>query len=355
MRGGGGRVALPLCTIKLMAAIADPFAAGAVGVCMPGGNSVASRKVRSFTTFVMTIGTSGVGYVTMSPTLASDAPCFFYTTSAYTIATVQPFGPSGTLQTGVVGATISSIPYTSSDLLANVLAKEPNPVCGRIVCAGMNVRYQGTVLNQGGTNFCVRSQDHTNVVWNATANSFITPGSLGALAYSDVGPSDRRNCVVSDFPCESAEMEYLETAEDAASNSVAFIARTYPFARGNNNWGPATSFTAPTYANPVGNTGIGVPSIVFAVQGTPGNAYYVEGIIHAEYIGNLAQSAVTPTESDPVGTAAVIKAAASAPAIKRGEPGVSFLSAMSRGLQHAAKVAQPLLLPLAEKAILSML
>jgi len=100
---------------------------------------------------------------------------------------------------------------------------------------------------------------------------------------------------------------------------------------------------------------IGVPTCVFTAVGEPGNSYFVEVVMHAEYIGNLAQAGVTETETDVQGGKMVVQAAASAPAIRRGEPGVSFLTAMSRGLQHAAKLATPLVVPLAEKAILAML
>jgi len=98
-----------------------------------------------------------------------------------------------------------------------------------------------------------------------------------------------------------------------------------------------------------------VPTCVFTAVGQPGNSYFVEVVIHSEYVGNLAQAGVTETETDVQGGKMVQQAAAAAPALRRGEPGTTFLTAMSRGLQHAAKLAAPLVVPLAEKAILALL
>lgn len=129
-------------------AMADPFTGPLATI--PDFPSVPSRRFRCFSRGYFYAGSTGFGYVMVDPyrAAAKDANSVFSSDSTYAGTVMSIVAGSGVL----TGSTNSD--YSISDFGAGQLAQ------GRIVGAGLRVKYSGTELNRGGVLLGISSPNH---------------------------------------------------------------------------------------------------------------------------------------------------------------------------------------------------
>lgn len=133
-------------------ALANPFDGPLATI--PDFPSVPSARARVYATGVAQTGTTGFGFVALDPRrLASnDLPAVYASDSTYagTILTAAGAG---------VTSAIGNAPYSSADFTAGT-----NAIFGRIVAAGLRVKYSGTKLNQGGLMLGIQHPTHLSLL-----------------------------------------------------------------------------------------------------------------------------------------------------------------------------------------------
>jgi len=349
------------CSARYWIALALPWSDQAREACIPDGNSRASRKITTFQRVTATVGTAQVGFICTCPTIASDMPCIFYTTSAFAGTTCAPFVVSSTtgaltLATGWAYAVLGNLPYTANQFIPVTTTQTVTTtfVAGRIVSHAISAEYTGTIMNCGGLTECYNSADHSNL-YNYTIGG-TSVGSLGVFTELDIArvQPDRKCWCTADFGRTSLETAYTSFAGivDQASQAQGpspYTQQMYPFSNGlpaigcayNSGFGTGASTYAP---------GFGSITNVIALTGTAGNTFNCEVVQHCEFVGQLAQSDLTPSTRDPVGFAHVQDAAARAPAI-RASKRVSWAEAMLTGLKDVAAEYGPSMLKAGAKML----
>lgn len=352
----GGAVKLSKCALKYAYALSDPFSPACTGVCVPSGQATASHKVTGFIRLDSKIGTQGFAYVMLSPSLANDAPQIIYTTNAYTRSDTAVLSAVNTLAVGVATSPVSNLPYNADDLVLR-LGEDAQSVSGRIASVGLSVQYTGTALNQSGMIYMFRDPAHKNVSF---AGGLATPNTVPFLSTSpltSVCNFTRDRCTISDFACTPSEMNFsglIEGATDAITDRSGHI---YPYSGVEYDL-PLTSGGASLigYTTPSAKTyNLGAPTTVCLIHGQPGQDFHIELVLHCEYTGFKAAASYTPTDSDVQGAGLVLEAANTVQQKKTQKPQASNWQLMYEGLSYAAKKAAPVLIPIAEKAIMSLL
>lgn len=263
------------CAAKYMTAQSDPFSDMAVGACVPRFPALRSHKVTMKTKFLMANGTN-VGFLRVMPCLVNDAPVAHFSNGSFAGTITGSDIPFGT--TGTTAAYIGS-PYTTADLVAATSYAH-----GRIVGVGVRIMPVGNTSALGGLITIFVDPDHGNVAVQShsslqsrpTAQTMrIVPGGhLFALG-----------------PVNDDELDYSKPSDPHGG--------LYPLSTGD------YSTTDPTIgASPVN---------VVISAGTPNYPFWVEIVIHAEFIGPLTASSGSPSHADPTGFAAVTAAATSLP------------------------------------------
>lgn len=349
-------VKLSRCALKYAYALSDPFSPACTGVCVPSGQATASHKVTGFVRLDSKIGTEGFAYVMLCPSLANDAPQILYTTAAYARSDTCVLSAINTYAVGVARATVSNLPYTADDLVMR-LGEDAQGVTGRVASVGLSVQYTGTALNQSGMIYMFRDPAHKNVSFAGGSAFSNTVASLSASPLTSVCNFTRERCSISDFACAPGEMNFtglIEGATDAITDRTGHI---YPFSGVEFDL-PLTGGGASIfgYTTPQGKTyNLGAPTTVCLITGQPGQDFHMELVVHAEYTGFKAAASYTPTDSDVQGAGLVLEAANMVQQKKTQKPQASNWQLMYDGLAYAAKKAAPVLIPMAEKAILSLL
>jgi len=368
---GPKRVALTPCVQEYMAFLASPFAHRGL-VCNPGGPSPPSMKIRAFQTITIGVGTSGFGWALVAPSPWSDAPCIWYTDTTWPGNRVQPFQTNGAVQPGVFVLSCPSLPFSMSQGLNGLVRDSAGEVTGDVIVSarvngcGLQLAYIGTTLNLSGINQTLRSSAHTpvNGFQQADGSYFLNVPQVGSFPQSKVCPTTREHCSVIDFPAVPSESEYGGAGSSTQSSEyqVFNTAILYPYSRGAQQ--PGIYSTVPginvTTAGDGGGALVtrvnyGCGTTLFTVQGQPGNQYFGEYTISTEYTGIITQSVSTPSHSDPVGTARLLKAAADAPALQRANPRQTMFSAIMDGLSSVAKEVVPVVVPMLERAFMASL
>lgn len=349
-------VKLSKCSAKYAYAISDPFSPIATGVCVPSGQATASHKVTGFVRVDSKIGTQGFAFIAISPSGARDAPQLIVSNAGYFPSTVAILNNTGSgFATGLNVVSVSNLPYTADNLI-NKSGEDSQEVTSRVVSAGVSVQYTGTALNQSGMAYLYRDPAHKNVSITPGTISNASISSLSSNPLTTVCNFTRERCMVSDFASNSVEMNFIGNS-DLSSGISYRTSLVYPFSGGEGDLSTSSqSVGTLTYSSPAAVQYYqGVPTTIICVTGQPGQDFHVEYVVHVEYIGNLAAASYTPTDSDIQGAGMVLEAANGIQQRKTSKPEASTWSLMYEGLAYAAKKAAPVVIPLAERAIMSLL
>lgn len=349
-------VKLSKCSAKYAYAISDPFSPIATGVCVPSGQATASHKVTGFVRVDSKIGTQGFAFIAISPSGARDAPQLIVSNAGYFPSTVAILNNTGSgFATGLNVVSVSNLPYTADNLI-NKSGEDSQEVTSRVVSAGVSVQYTGTALNQSGMAYLYRDPAHKNVSITPGTISNASISSLSSNPLTTVCNFTRERCMVSDFASNSVEMNFIGNS-DLSSGISYRTSLVYPFSGGEGDLSTSSqSVGTLTYSSPAAVQYYqGAPTTIICVTGQPGQDFHVEYVVHVEYIGNLAAASYTPTDSDIQGAGMVLEAANGIQQRKTSKPEASTWSLMYEGLAYAAKKAAPVVIPLAERAIMSLL
>jgi len=273
------------CAQLYARAIAQPFIAEA-GVCIPtsGAASRPSQKVRSISRFVASVGTTRFGYCLITPCMANDGISYLYSTAASTVATASPVinlpGPS---PIGTGYSPIQSLPYDRAKLVDGSAVASPS-VKGRIVSYGVRWRYIGTELERGGRVYCLVHPDHDNLY----GTDFAQLGQYKECLTFDVTRKWSESVV---FSNTSVECNYPE-GHQLGNTAGEELINLYPMSSG--------QYLISGTASTVGSVCGGAPmAVVF--DGTPGNQFEFEVVVHVEYVGVATQSMLTKSHADSLG------------------------------------------------------
>jgi hypothetical protein len=205
--------------------------------CLPSPPILPSGKLKVWAKGTMALGTLGVGYVMVRPSLANDTGGIFHSTSLF------EGDETATAGTGVSAANNNS-PYTTSNFSATAVQ------C-RHVATGLRVRYTGTLLNRGGRAVAAESPSHNSL------NGY-SQGDLLAI------PEVRSVPIGQDWINEVWNVRL--------PGEYSFVTSPYP-------------------------TAITNPSLAIIVSGEPGNTFEFEVYTLGEVVGNLVTNA-TPSHGD---------------------------------------------------------
>jgi len=354
----GTQVKLSKCCAKYAFAISDPFSPLSTGVCVPSGQATATHKVTGFVRFDSKIGTAGFAYIAISPSGARDAPQLFVTGAAYNGTTVAITSTvAGFFATGLNPISVSNLPYSVDNLTVRS-AEDSQEVACRVVSAGVAVQYTGTALNQSGMAYMYRDPAHKNVSLTPGTLTNNTIQSLSGNPLTTICNFTRDRCSVSDFASNPDEMNFLSRSESLGTNTLNHrTLLTYPFCGGEGDLSNTNNLVSTlTQTTSSGTTYlVGAPTTIICVTGQAGQDFHVEYVVHVEYVGNIAAASYTATDSDVQGSGMVLEAANMIQQRKTAKPDASSWSLMYEGLSYAAKKSAPILIPLAEKALMSLL
>lgn len=358
----GGGLRMSKCGLKYALALSDPFNPAARGACIPHGGAP-SGKMHAINRFDVIIGTAGVGIVVLTPCLSNDLPSGFYTTAAFTgtqaapLATGGTFGAAGTASTLNVGWQNFNMPgpFTTNQLIAGAagIATVSNTVEGRIVACGIRAQYTGTTLNESGLFYCYHDLAHLSL-------SGVNANDLGTFGDTNITGVSRTPCCQAAFGCSETEIEFSGLNPAVPTTQGGVLSVLYPFSAGNNQW--AAVYNGTSRVQGIGIPGgstygfpLGCPICVMLVTGVAGQSVHIEMISHYEFQGAGAQGMLTPSTSDATSVFACRTAAMSLPAMKLASPDKSPWTLMYEGLKTVVKATVPVLVPLAEKALMAAL
>jgi hypothetical protein len=338
---------LSKCALKYALAIANPFNIAARGACIPTLPAPESFKTSGFIRGTAFIGTAGVGFICVSPCVASNMPALYVTNASYTGTSTLLISAINQLVPGISTLSVSNIPFQAANF-TSITNASPN-VLGRIVSAGLSVQYVGTLMNTSGVVYALRDPAHNSILSTGTGGvTGSSAQSLGLRAEASICPFTSEKCTVVDFPADMEECAY----PGKASSAPQTLATLYPFCNANDVF-PTTAATYSTLN--VNGLPCGVPTSVILFTGVPGSAVQFEYMQHAEYVGPGAAALVTATESDLPGLSKVLGAAETIVERSNAQPDTTRWGLMRESLVEMAKAAAPVVLPMMESAAMALL
>jgi len=307
------------CAAKYAVAICDPWSPLAIGCCVPKHPSRPSQKVTSYLKGTVTIGTSGFGWVAITPCLANDYHSVCYTASNYSGSNIDI--SDTTPVTGVFRIPIGNQPYPHTAFVDSTAGPFRPAIAGRIVSGSLSVEYTGTELNRGGAVICFTDPDHSSLQ-QVQCDSIM---SRREAAY-ETSTASRDKCRVSVYGLEESELQYPDLAS-AETFDQQVLKAIYPYA---NEQAVST----------IGSDArIGAPIMAAIMTGVAGNTYRFEYVQHVEYIGVMAETMLTPNVTDAKGFELVQSAASLIPMMKTQNPKLNLRKIMRSALIKASKAA----------------
>lgn len=350
------QVKLSKCGLKYAYAISDPFSPSCTGVCVPSGQASASHKVTGFVRFDSKIGLSGVAFICVAPSACNDTNQIYLSGATYSGTDVALLSAANTFSTGVSGISVTNLPYSTDDHVLRS-AEDGQRVASRIASVGLSIQYTGTALNQSGMVYMYRDQGHGNVSLQPGTTTGTNISTLASSPTTAVCNFTRDRCLIADFASQPHEMNFIRDAESTGDSIGYRTALIYPYS-GAEGYLSLSGGGVQTYqrVTPAGRTYyLGTPTTIIMVTGQPGQDFHCEYVVHAEYVGNIASASYTQTDSDVQGAGMVLEAANNIMQRKTSNPDRSNWQLMYDGLAYAAKRAAPIVIPIAEKAIVAML
>jgi len=251
-------IKVPDCAVHYIDSLFDPWDTPA-GVCIPAGQfPIPSQKVKVHLRGTFALGTSGYGYITFSPCIASNLP-------SLTVTNTNSAGTAGSAfnaYTNLTTVNFNRLPFDTTDLLAKT-------VQGRVVAAGVRVRYAGTEDSRSGIYLSIEEQDHNTLV--------------------------------------SEAFNTLYTYSNVRSSRPA----------GDGNWDASVSYSGPTSPQmvefdtdsyPISSPAADSVPFVIACQGKASDPMEYEAVVHVEYIGSKVPGK-TQSHADTVAYSKVLESA----------------------------------------------
>lgn len=310
------------CVSKMFYAVTEPWSPRATGACIPTFPARPSHKVTAFSRFDIAVGTQGIGFLTVAPTVANDIYCFVHSTAAFTGSN----GPSDVTfaaltgvpaTTGVIASKMGNLPYSAATLTTSTLGEAPQ-AHGRIISTSFSASYTGTTLDQSGLFFCYSDPAHDNV-------SSYSLNTLGARTECEITGVTREKCWVTCYPITHNECQYdrestlntsfvsLTTAQGQRSNLITSVC---PFSDGDYYNTSAAAVTAASISSSIP----AAPMVLIISGAVPGSTVHIEVVTHAEYIGYACEGRTTSSGFDSVGTETLLAALGKLPALKQSKP-----------------------------------
>lgn len=288
------------CATKLLTSYSEPFSSRADGVCLPIPPFTRTQKVRSYVRGIGYIGAAGFGFVAVAPCLANDAPCVYYTPTAYGMSNLGAPVNNLTWAAQSAGginfpawAALPSLPYSSKDLLLNDEDFANQPVDGRICSACLKLTYTGTVLNQSG--LMVGYDDPMKA--NVLGDQFVAGGSANGyymnnlMSFTASEIETTRKTIMLPITVSSSQQQEFPHSDLTTSTSVR--ARIYPYSSG-------------AYYEDIDVVRNGHAVSTIAISGVPGQSFFFEYVQFVEYKGpRVPQSMLTEVDADYDGFVAV--------------------------------------------------
>lgn len=295
------------CALKYAHAIADPWSPEALGACVPCPPVRNSQKVRAFSRYTAIVGSSGVGFAFLTPTISKTNASVITSTGAFTGAL---FSTVTIAAGGYIPAVIGSIPYTATQV-TNSAGTAPSDATCRIVAAGLAWQYTGTVSNMSGVCYSLCHPDHGNL----NGEDFSTYSET-TVQRVDSG-------------------RHWVTIHGMNSDETRFGIGT------GNGIGHFYPMSSSELFFPSGDADLGGSPVGVWFTGTPNSTFLIEAVVHLEYAGQLVQSIATPSHADAVGFDVVQQAAAMLPLLKADNLKASGWSLMRTALSQALRTLKP--------------
>lgn len=301
-----GRFVFSECLKRFCCALSNPWADGALGVCLPIEPVRDSYKVRVRAYGTAMCGTFGLGYVAISPSLANNNFSYYYTSNSYTSSNtiVLALSADNTVSTtGVVGGIFSNLPFTNDQLRSDTTTRG---MSGRIVSVGVKCSHTGPMLTRQGTWVTMVTSDHSDLV------NIALPNALESLGTSIHG-IDRDTVQIVAGPVDQPEYEYSSPIQLAVQQAAC---PTYP-------WSPFTALGVERAAASIYLNGA-VPIVIAITGGEVGQPFTFDIVAHYEFSGRKVPN-TTKSHSDELAAKAAMKASGETNAVGRNATTQSLL------------------------------
>lgn len=319
-----GMLSLSLESSRYLKSFINPFSQEVRSAHIPSLPSYPSQKAYGFVRGTGFIGTAGVGFVCMNPSVTNTYPSVYSSTAAYantTMACPSNDNPYNTASANnPFGQAFSNLPYDDVALGSTTPGAE---VEGRIVSASLRLMYTGTELNRSGVIYAYSDSDGDTVAGGARNSGTVGNG------YSPSTMSTKEGCEIT-----GVNKKYTQVVLVPPNNGCF----NYPD-RGNNRYYPYNTGNTVAAQNLAGVAiNVASPSCGIMITGVAGQSFYYEAIVHVEYIGSgVTQSLMSQSSSDVVGLDAVTNVIARAQREAASDPQADFQRCV-RKVMHQERI-----------------
>lgn len=257
-------MAITPCAKAYAAAVVDPWAMEAEGACVPIDVPGPSYKGKSFMTIDVTLGTAGVGFIAVAPTVVNDKNAVTYSGSTYAGTTID----CNTATTGVNAAKFTTLPATYANVVTSNIAQ------GRVVVAGIRIKYTGSPLYETGSMYILG--DSNRQILHGFGSS-----DISAQTIARVKGVSRKNHTLTQTNNNAVEREYSDELR----------------------------YSTPLQVYPYGGTNGTVDTVIPATMGilikgattSAGQTFQVDLMLRNEYTGVMVAPMATPSHTDTDG------------------------------------------------------
>lgn len=277
------------CEARYALACIDPFHPQADGACVPKVPARASYKTsaRLYGTFEMGQGSNAMGYCVAKPTIANDLDCVAHTLGASTQGEIitDAEEPASKLTIHQLG----ELPLANKYLVAADERSSPEAK-GRIISAGLRVRYIGDQDSMNGVLYAWSAPSHESIE-RMTANDFKKQANCRRI------PITRKWVTVNASAIDDHELNY---SMDKYPSYLQLTSGTQTIDRDNIVRGVCYPFSdgsrVGTLPNEATNDLKGVPIMGFIYIGTEGKPakFEWEYIQHTEFAYRIEHQLETP-------------------------------------------------------------
>lgn len=194
------------CSKLYALSLIDPSSNASRGACLPAGFPMPSQKARDMIRGEFQLGTSGIGFIQLRPSLANNNPAVRFTNSS----SVGGPGDALSVFTPINLASFQALPYT----IAQLAALDAD---GRIISQCVKVRYVGAEDKRNGTIVSLEDPHHDTL----TEHTF--DSIRGYQSAYTVRPPANGDWVGINWsgPCKQSEIEYQSTANQDPNDNTA--------------------------------------------------------------------------------------------------------------------------------------